>query len=204
MTPRLTTRALRPDDWPLVTRLFGDNGACAGCWCMEWRRPRGTRAQDVQGAPNRRALRRLVTAGRVHAVLALLDGEPVGWCCLGPRADFDKLLRSRVMRSELGEAPWAVTCFYIPAARRGRGLAARLLRAAVPLARARGAEALEGYPVRVVGGARYAASFACVGVPRLYQRAGFRDVTPAGQSRPVYRRTLRSSTRKTSYRSRTS
>jgi len=196
MTPRLVTRPVAPDDWPLVERLFGANGACAGCWCMVFRLPAGTRPQDVQGEPNRRSLRRLVRSGEVHAVLALAGDEPVGWCGLGPRADFARLERSRVMRSELGDEAWAVVCFFVPAARRGRGVATRLLRGAVELARRRGARALEGHPVRVAPGARYGAAFAHVGVPRLFERAGFHDVTPAGQSRPVYRRTFRQSARR--------
>jgi len=193
-TRRLTIRPLERDDWPLVEQLFGTRGACAGCWCMEMRNPRGTRLEDVQGEPNRAALRALVQADRVHALLALdADGEPRGWCSLGPRADFPKLLGSRVMRSDAGDTPWAVVCFFIPATERGAGLGQRLLKAAVELARARGAPALEGYPVNTAGrdGKPYPASFAFVGVPQLFERAGFRDVTPDGQARPVYRRTFR-------------
>jgi GNAT superfamily N-acetyltransferase len=84
-----------------------------------------------------------------------------------------------------------VVCFFIPVAHRGRGVAAQLLKAAVELARDRGAPALEGYPVRTVPGERYAATFAHIGVPRLFEQAGFRDITPEGQARPVYRRTFR-------------
>jgi len=40
-TRRLTIRPLERDDWPLVERLLGTRGACAGCWCMEMRNPRG-------------------------------------------------------------------------------------------------------------------------------------------------------------------
>ena len=29
-----------PDRWTDVEKLFGQRGACGGCWCMTWRLPR--------------------------------------------------------------------------------------------------------------------------------------------------------------------
>jgi len=34
---RLTIRPLTPDLWPAFENLFGEQGACSGCWCMSWR-----------------------------------------------------------------------------------------------------------------------------------------------------------------------
>lgn len=68
-TPKITTRSLAPDDWPVVERLFGANGACGGCWCMSWRVPRRDKLWDnAEGARNKAAFRRLVKASDVHAV----------------------------------------------------------------------------------------------------------------------------------------
>lgn len=36
---KIETRELSTSDWPAVERLFGTNGACAGCWRMFWRLP---------------------------------------------------------------------------------------------------------------------------------------------------------------------
>jgi hypothetical protein len=33
----LTIRSLTPDQWPALMDLFGEHGACSGCWCMYWR-----------------------------------------------------------------------------------------------------------------------------------------------------------------------
>lgn len=190
MDEGLTVRALRADDWALVERLFGSNGACGGCWCMHWRMEKGADWGREKGARNRRALERLVQADSVHAVLALAEDEPVGWCCLGPREDFARLGRSRVLRFESPPGTWAVVCFFIPARWRNRGVASALLAGAIELARQRGAPALEGYPVqdKSDGSKRYPATFAYTGVPRLFERAGFRDVTPEGATRLVFRR----------------
>jgi len=34
---KLTIRPLTADLWPAFENLFGENGACNGCWCMYWR-----------------------------------------------------------------------------------------------------------------------------------------------------------------------
>jgi hypothetical protein len=34
---KLAIRPLTPDLWPALEDLFGENGACNGCWCMYWR-----------------------------------------------------------------------------------------------------------------------------------------------------------------------
>ncbi len=156
---------------------------------MTWRTERGVDWDAVKGPTNKRRFKRLVTSGGVAACLARVDGEPVGWCCLGPRRDFPRLERSRIPTSADAD-DWAVVCFYVPASQRGRGVARHLLAAAVDLARDSGARVLEGYPVRVKDGA-YPATFAFVGVPRLFERCRFRDVTPPGARRLVYQRRLR-------------
>jgi GNAT superfamily N-acetyltransferase len=193
VTPGLTLRDLEPSDWPAIEKLFGRNGACGGCWCMTWRIRGGKAWKANKGEPNRRSFRSLIEGGRVFGVLAFDGTEPVGWCNVGPRNDYERLLRSRVLASP-APADWAVTCFYIPAARRGRGIASALLERAVDLARRSGAQALEGYPVEPsrrsrssAERARIPAAFAWTGVRALFERAGFTDVTPRGATRPIYR-----------------
>jgi len=39
----LRTRDLTPERWSDLERLFGTNGACAGCWCIWWRLEKGER-----------------------------------------------------------------------------------------------------------------------------------------------------------------
>lgn len=57
-----------------------------------------------------------------------------------------------------------------------------LLKAAVSYASTEGAEIIEGYPVDPD-----ANSYKYMGSPSVFQKAGFRDVTPAGQKRRVFR-----------------
>jgi hypothetical protein len=34
---KLKILPLTPNLWPALENLFGENGACNGCWCMYWR-----------------------------------------------------------------------------------------------------------------------------------------------------------------------
>ncbi len=190
MGGRLRIRPLTRADWPQIERLFGPRGACGGCWCMHWR-IRGAKAWEAaKGDPNRRAFRRLVERGEVQGVLAFAGDEAVGWCAVGPKAGLEKLAASGVLRTETEREPWAVSCFYIPAAWRGRGVATALLRGAVALARQRGAPLVEGYPVPPRKGL-VPAAFAWTGVPALFERAGFQALPGRAGVRPIYVRRLR-------------
>src|SRR6266496_789133 len=121
---QLTIRLLTPDDWPILTRLFGSNGACGGCWCMWPRVPKGGKAwEGAKGPKNREAFRRLVKAGKVSGILAFAGDEPVGWCSFGPRGTFPRLERVRAIQREWSEDTWSIVCFYIPARWRRCGVA---------------------------------------------------------------------------------
>lgn len=182
----LIVRALRRDDWPTVERLFGGRGACGGCWCMWWRVPRGGKAwEEAKGEKNRAALRRLVESGQVHAMVAFDGEEPVGWCSFGPRATFPRLETVRALRHPHSPETWSITCFYIPSAWRGRGVATQLLEAATSHAFAAGASEIEAYPV-VPMKPTAPAAFVWTGVPRLFERAGFERREQPGETRPLY------------------
>jgi len=154
-----------------------------------WWRVRGGRAWDAaKGGPNRAAFRDLVESGRVHGVLAFADGTPVGWCNTEPRADYVRLAHSRVLRREgAGPGTWSIGCFYVKAGWRGRGVATRLLAAAVDLAFARGAREVEGYP-KPVGPGPAPAAFVWTGTPSLYRTCGFAPLPRAEGQRDIWLR----------------
>jgi len=153
---------------------------------MHWRLRGAAAWAKAKGAGNRRAFRDLVEAGEGRGCIALADGEPVGWCSLGPKAGFPRLMASRTLATESDGGTWSVVCFFIPSAWRGRGVAARLLEGAVRQARRLGARRLEGYPVAVRSGSRYPSTFAFVGVPALFAGAGFERLRRKPGTRPIY------------------
>jgi ribosomal protein S18 acetylase RimI-like enzyme len=104
------------------------------------------------GEPKKRALEKLVRAGREPGLLAYDDaGDPVGWVSLGPREEFPPLLRSpqyRPRETGGGDAVWSLVCFTVDKNAQQQGVARALLAAAVEHAFAHGATSLEAYPHR--------------------------------------------------------
>ncbi len=179
---------LTPDRWRDLERLFGERGACGGCWCMWWRLT-GKEFEAGKGEPNRRAMKKLVDAGAEPGILAYEGGEPVGWCALAPRASYGRLARSRIL-APVDERPvWSVVCFFVDRRWRERGVSVALLEAAAAHARERGAELLEGYPVEPRK-ARAPAVFVYTGLAAAFRRAGFAEVARRSPTRPIMRREL--------------
>jgi GNAT superfamily N-acetyltransferase len=191
MTPEavMTIRPLTPAHWPDLVRLFGPNGACAGCWCM-WPRRLAAEFRRGKGAGNRRAFRRAVVAGPPPGVLGYVDGMPVGWCAVAPRDAYPRLDNSRVMARVDAQAVWSITCFYVARTARGRGLSVTLLRGAVALARRHGARIVEGYPNDLA--VPSAPTFVWMGLMTTFRKAGFREVARRAPTRPIMRRSVAS------------
>ena len=140
----ITVHALAPERWPDVEKLFGEKGACAGCWCMFWRLEAGERFDDVKGAAAKRRFKALVTSGRAQGFLAYEGDEPVGWLSTGRRREFSKLDRAPSLAVSDADDVHSLPCFFVKRGFRGRGVATALLEAAVRALRQQGAKVLEG------------------------------------------------------------
>jgi len=174
-----------PNRWRDLEQLFGERGACGGCWCMSWRLRR-SQFEKQKGAGNRKAMRRIVQSGGAPGVLAYAGGSPVGWCSVAPRSQFSFLERSRVL-APVDERPvWSVTCLFVARPFRRRGLSVKLLNAAVALVRGQGGRIVEGYPVEVPRGA-LPDVFAWTGLAAAYRRAGFQEAARRSATRPIMR-----------------
>jgi len=146
------------------------------CWCQFWR----LRSKDFGAAkvPELRDRLRALAAGELPPGLVALDSHgdaarAVGWVSLGPRTDYERIVRSKVI-PKVDERPvWSVVCFAVSASARGQGVARALLDGAIEFARARGAEALEAYPVVVDGGEGIHPESAFTGTLPMFERAGF-------------------------------
>lgn len=182
----LEIRELTLELWPQLEQLFGQNGACAGCWCMWWRIPDSDRFMDVRGAEARRRQKALVLSGKSRGLLAFAGGEPVGWCAYGRRTDFAALARSRTLACEDAERVWSLPCFFIKPGWRGRGVARALLRAALASLKRQGAAIAEAYPVQPP--ASNASAF--TGTVPWLESEGFRILTDRPRGRQRARRSL--------------
>jgi GNAT superfamily N-acetyltransferase len=183
------------DRWEELAAFFGRSGAFSNCWCTWWRQTGAEFSAGVadQGHGNRALMRSLVEAGSEPGLLAYRDGRPVGWVSVAPRPQFGRILRSRRVGPPADEAAdervWSVVCFWIPRSERGKGVATELLGGAIEQARARGARAVEAYPVDA-SGERHPAANLFTGTLAMYLRAGFTEVGRPRGSQLVVRRSL--------------
>jgi GNAT superfamily N-acetyltransferase len=182
---KLEFEPLTPERWPDVVKLFGPRGACAGCWCMVWRRPRAEWERG-KGSGNRAAFRRVVRTGPPPGVLAYAGGEPVGWCAVAPREAYVQLERSRVLKRIDADPVWSVSCLFVARAWRRRGLSVALLRAAGDFAASQGARIVEGYPVEPSSGT-VPDAFAWTGTAAAFRAAGYEEVARGSPKRPIMR-----------------
>ena len=186
---QLQIHPVTPDRWPDFEKLFGENGACAGCWCMWWRLSRAEFSQKAY-AGNKRAIKKIIRAGAEPGLLAYADGEPIGWCAIAPREAYPSLDRSRVLKRVDDQPVWSVTCFYVARGYRRQGVMEQLLKAALEFARKRGARIVEGYPSDT-GGEKKAATAVFTGLLPAFKVAGFHEVARRSLARPIMRYTIK-------------
>lgn len=175
--------------WKDVENLFGDRGACGGCWCMHWRLSRKD-FEEKKGEGNRIALKRLVKGKAQTGIIAYDQKSPVGWIAFAPREQYPKLETSRVLKAVDDKPVWSVVCFFIEKNYRRKGLTVELLKEAEKHARKNGARILEGYPIEPKT-ENYAPVFAFTGLAAAFRKAGFTEAARRSETRPVMRKVLR-------------
>lgn len=197
MTENITVVPANQATWEDIEAIFGTRGSAATCWCQRYKlAPRESfgsfpaeqragrlKAQTNAGYPG---------ADATTGLVAYRDGTPVGWCAVEPRAAYEGLLR--VYRTpwegrnedKADETVWSVTCVFVRAGHRRRGIAYELARAAVDYARERGARALEAYPMLKSAG-EISWHEIHVGAESIFAAAGLREVSRPGKRRVVMR-----------------
>ena len=130
--------------------IFGASGQGSRCQCQRYKlRPR----ESFAGFPVEERVHRLRVqtdcgspgAGATSGLVALLDGEPVGWRAVEPRTAYEGLVRNQRVpwqgRNEDKDdaSVWAVTCIFVRAGYRRRGISCAVAGAAVDFARKSGA-----------------------------------------------------------------
>jgi len=182
--------SVRPVDESLfddVQTVFGAKGQAARCQCQGYRM--GWYERHTDDVPGRRErLRDQVLEG--HGLVAHLDGEPVGWCSVAPRRDYTYLRQTTWKgRTEDKDDPsiWAVTCFVTRAGYRHQGVSRALAAGTIDLARGRGAEAVEAYPMKPAPGKEVTWGEMSVGALSAFLAAGFRIVHVPSLRRAIVR-----------------
>jgi GNAT superfamily N-acetyltransferase len=171
--------------WPDLEALFGERGACGGCWCMTWRLTR-TQFGKQKGDGNKKAFKKIVAAGPAPGVIAYAGKQPIGWCAVAPRESYPVLDRSRVLAKIDDQAVWSVSCFFVAKPYRGQGVTVALLEAAAKYVRSCGGKVMEGYP-HDLGQSTLPGPFVWTGLLPAFKRAGFKEVARRSPKRPIVR-----------------
>jgi GNAT superfamily N-acetyltransferase len=106
----------------------------------------------------------------------------VAWCSIAPRETYAALERYKALGRIDTEPVWSIVCFFVDRKVRGQGVTLGLLKAALEYAVSQGARIIEGYPVQPD-----ARLYTYMGSPATFEKAGFKDVTPVGQTRQIMR-----------------
>jgi GNAT superfamily N-acetyltransferase len=196
MTDEISVRPANEASWEDIQALFGSRGAAATCWCQRYKLAPGESFGSVPADERASRLRAQTNAGApdgtTTGLVAYLGDTPVGWCAVEPRPTYEGLLRVYRLpwegRDEDRQDPsvWSVTCVFVRAGHRRRGIAYALAAAAVDFARARGARALEAYPMRSEAG-EISWDEIHVGAESIFAADGLAEVTRPGKRRAVMR-----------------
>ena len=181
----LKFKPLSKETWGDFEKLFGERGACGGCWCMSWRLKRSEFDKN-KGKGNKALMRKLVLKKKETGILAYIKHEPVGWCSVAPREDFLRLNNSRVLGKVDDNPVWSIVCFFIDKKYRRKDISTELLKAVISYCKKKKVKILEGYPIEPYS-ENMPAVFAWTGFPSAFTKAGFREVERRSKSRPIMR-----------------
>ena len=196
MTSQVAVVPANEASWDDLQTVLGARGDPSRCQCQRYRMLPRESWNSVGAEELGFRLRAQTDCGHAEShttsgLVAYLDGKPVGWCAVAPRNAHPRLLRntrvSWVGRAEdkSDDSVWAVTCFVTRTGFRRRGVSRALARASVDFARARGARALEGYPMITQPGQEITWGELHVGSRSIFEAAGFKEV-----SHPTLRRVV--------------
>ena len=171
--------------WSDFETLFGERGACGGCWCMLWRLTR-KEFERQKGEANRQAMKIIVESGNIPGILAYSQKQPVAWCSVAPRESFPALERSRILKKVDDESVWSISCFFIHKNYRKKGLSVQILNAAVDYVAKQGGKIVEGYPVEPKKD-KTADVFAWTGLASFFKKSGFVECARRSDTRPIMR-----------------
>lgn len=168
-------RPLSGETWDALAELFREGGDPRSCWC-QFQRIRSKDFNALKVPQLRERLHDQATSNQPPGLVAFDGHRAVGWVSLGPRADFERIVRSRVIPTIDDRPVWSIVCFAVSSSARGQGVARALLDAAIEHARARGADALEAYPVAIDDIEPVHPDAAFTGTLPMFERAGFHVV----------------------------
>ncbi len=184
-TNQLTFKPLNQSNWDDFVELFGDRGACGGCWCMSWRLTK-SEFEVNKGDGNKKLMKKLVTGEEQIGIIAYAGKKPIGWCAVAPREQYIKLTTSRVLKPIDDKKVWSIPCFFLAKNYRRQGLSTEILKGVIAYCKKKKVKILEAYPIMPYS-ENMPAAFAWTGILSSFLKAGFVEEERWSESRPIVR-----------------
>lgn len=167
-----------------LVAVLGDKGGPGACWCMWWRLTNAAHKR-TEDSRRRDAMRERFATSPPPGVFGYIDDRPIGWCAVAPRDEYPRMQASPTFGPVDDTPVWAVSCLFIHRTARRRGVGTALVDAAVRMAKASGAKAIEGIPVEPPESRNASGNF--TGMPSMFEPLGFTEIARRKPERPIVR-----------------
>lgn len=180
---KLTSKILSEQTWKDLEILFGEKGACGGCWCMHPRLSGGIYNEN-KGEGNKKLFHQLVNKQEPLGIL-VYDGKlPIAWCSISPKPTLMLMKNSRIMNMTPREDTWSIVCLFIKKEYRKKHLSSFVISKAVEYAFQNGAQLVEAYPL-VSKKDKIPDAFAWTGIWKSYKNAGFKKIKQVSETKLI-------------------
>lgn len=186
---KLSFHPLTLERWKDFEKLFGTNGACAGCWCMYWFMNKKEYDEKRKNGKTKKELKKIVKEKTIPGIIAYENENPVGWIAIQPREKYSKLANSKILAPVDNKSVWSIVCFFIHKNFRKMGVSTELIKNACNFASSKGGTIVEAYPTETRT-KNSAPVFIYTGTASAFKKAGFKEVARRSETRPIMRKAV--------------
>ena len=180
---------LTVDRWKDFEKLFGANGACAGCWCMYWFMKKQEYDEKRKDGRTKKEMKRMVKENIEPGIVAYNNDIPVGWIAVQPREKYTRLANSKIPQPVDDRPVWSIVCLFIHKNYRKKGISVELIKNACRFAAVKGGTIVEAYPTETKNKTA-APVFIYTGTASAFKKAGVKEVARRSEIRPVMRKDM--------------
>lgn len=174
------------DKWKDFENLFGEKGACAGCWCMFWFMNKKEWDEKRKDGRTKKEMKKMVKNNIEPGIIAYDNDEPIGWIAIRPREKYSRLSNSKILQPIDNKPAWSIVCFFVHKDYRKRGVSVGLIKNACKFAASKGGTIIEAYPIDTKNKPGVPA-FIYTGTASAFKKAGFNEVARRSDTRPIMR-----------------
>lgn len=187
----LSFHPLTEDRWKDFEKLFGEKGACAGCWCMYWLMSKKEYDEKRSDGRTKKEMRNIVKKNIQPGIIAYDSNKAVGWIAVRPRESYSRLAKSKILQPVDDKPVWSIVCFFVHKDYRKKGISVELINSACDFAASKGGTIVEAYPTDTKNKTS-APVFIYTGTSSAFKKAGFSEVVRRSETRPIMRKILNS------------